>query len=185
MFAKRQTAQQWEHQQISVNGVSLHVVQAGPVEGPLVILLHGFPEYWASWQRYIEPLTENGYRVWAPDQRGYNLSSKPTEIGAYALDHLAGDITGLMDHAGRDKARIIGHDWGGTVAWWLAMQAPARVERILGQLPARYREVLTYRFLLDCSIRETAEHMRLTEYNVKVLQYQALKKAAALDPNLV
>src|SRR5215468_3072206 len=76
----------WEQEQISTNGVSLHVVQAGPIEGPLVILLHGFPEYWGSWRRYIQPLAGAGYRVWVPDQRGYNLSSKPQHSGAYTLD---------------------------------------------------------------------------------------------------
>ncbi len=129
MLAKQNSLQNWEEQQISVNGVDLHVVQVGPVEGPLVILLHGFPEFWRSWQHYIQPLAEAGYRVWVPDQRGYNLSSKPQEVAAYALDTLARDITGLMDSAGRERARIIGHDWGGTVAWWLAMRAPQRVER--------------------------------------------------------
>jgi pimeloyl-ACP methyl ester carboxylesterase len=129
MVIKQNRIERWEQQQISVNGVSLHVVQAGPVEGPLVILLHGFPEYWYSWQQYIEPLVEQGYRVWVPDQRGYDLSSKPQEISAYTLDNLALDITGLMDSAGRERARIIGHDWGGTVTWWLAMKHPERVER--------------------------------------------------------
>jgi len=129
MLAKENMTQQWEEQQMTVNGVNLHIVQAGPIEGPLVILLHGFPEYWYSWQRYIQPLVEAGYRVWVPDQRGYNLSSKPEAISDYALDALARDITGLMDAAGRKQARIIGHDWGGTVTWWLAMQAPERVER--------------------------------------------------------
>jgi len=129
MLAKEHILQRCEEQQISGNGVNLHVVQAGPVEGPLVILLHGFPEYWYSWQQYIQPLVEAGYRVWVPDQRGYNLSSKPQEISAYSLDNLARDILGLMDSAGRERARLIGHDWGGTVTWWLAMKYPQRVER--------------------------------------------------------
>src|SRR5690349_19452350 len=102
MGVKQSMIERWEQQQISVNGVSLHVVQAGPVEGPLVILLHGFPEYWYSWQQYIEPLVEQGYRVWVPDQRGYNLSSKPQSINAYTLDNLALDITGLIDIAGQE-----------------------------------------------------------------------------------
>lgn len=129
MLAKQPMTERWTHEQMSVNDISLHVVQAGPVEGPLVILLHGFPEYWYSWWRYIEPLAQAGYRVWAPDQRGYNLSSKPLGLSAYMLDNLARDITGLMDLAGRERAYIVGHDWGGTVAWWLAMQTPERVER--------------------------------------------------------
>ncbi len=129
MLAEQHRIDHWEHQQLTTNGVTLHVVQAGPTEGPLVMLLHGFPEGWYSWRRYIQPLAEAGYRVWAPDQRGYNLSSKPAEITAYRLDILARDILGLIDAAGSEKAVVIGHDWGGTVAWWLAMQYPQRVER--------------------------------------------------------
>jgi pimeloyl-ACP methyl ester carboxylesterase len=119
----------WEERQLNVNGVSLHVVQSGPSSGPLVILLHGFPEFWYSWKRYIQPLADAGYRVWVPDQRGYNLSSTPQDVTAYALDNLAQDITALMTIAGQDRARLVGHDWGGTVAWWLAMHSPERVER--------------------------------------------------------
>lgn len=129
MLAEQKRTDQWNHQEIETNDVTLHVVQAGPTEGPLVILLHGFPEGWYSWRRSIQPLAEAGYRVWAPDQRGYNLSSKPAEITAYRLDTLARDILGLIDAAGREKAVVIGHDWGGTVAWRLAMQYPQRVER--------------------------------------------------------
>src|SRR5215469_12588062 len=73
MLAEQQRRDQWTHRWIETNDVTLHVVQAGPTEGPLVMLLHGFPEGWYSWSRYIRPLTEAGYRVWAPDQRGYNL----------------------------------------------------------------------------------------------------------------
>src|SRR5215467_12969208 len=129
MHTEQKLVDRWEEQQVDVNGVSLHVVQAGPLSGPLVILLHGFPEYWYSWKRYIQPLAEAGYRVWAPDQRGYNLSSKPQDVSAYALDNLAQDIVGLMTIAGQDRVRLVGHDWGGTVAWWLAMRAPERIER--------------------------------------------------------
>jgi pimeloyl-ACP methyl ester carboxylesterase len=129
MRTEQNTIHPWEEQQIDVNGVSLHVVQAGPSSGPLVILLHGFPEYWYSWSRYIQPLADAGYRVWVPDQRGYNLSSTPQDVGAYTLDKLSQDITGLLAIAGRDRVRLVGHDWGGTVAWWLAMRTPERVER--------------------------------------------------------
>src|SRR5690349_3377864 len=108
MLAKENVTHQWEEQQMTVKGVRLEGVQAGSVDGPLVILLHGFPEYWYSWQRYIQPFVEAGYRVWVPDQRGYNLSSKPETIDAYTLDALARDITGLMDAARRKQARIIG-----------------------------------------------------------------------------
>ncbi len=99
-----------EHQQIAANGINLHVVQDGPSAGPLVILLHGFPEFWYGWRRQIPYLAAAGYRVWAPDQRGYNLSDKPDGIAAYTLNELAADVIGLMDAAGEEKAFVVGHD---------------------------------------------------------------------------
>src|SRR5215468_107423 len=98
---------------ISTNGIRLHVVEAGPKGGPLTILLHGFPEFWYGWRKQIDFLAENGFRVWAVDQRGYNLSDRPKEIAAYNLDLLSADVTGLIDAAGKEKAFLVGHDWGG------------------------------------------------------------------------
>lgn len=120
----------WDHRFVNTNGIRLHVAQAGPEEGPLVILLHGFPEFWYGWRRQIDALAQAGYRVWVPDQRGYNGSDKPKGIGAYTMPKLGGDVLGLMDAAGQEKACIIGHDWGANVAWWLALNAPQRVERL-------------------------------------------------------
>lgn len=111
--------------------VKLHVVKAGPVDGPLVILLHGFPEFWYGWKAQIEPLAAAGYRVYVPDQRGYNLSDKPDGLAAYSIDALAADVVGLIDEAGRQKAVIVGHDWGAAVAWWVAATYPNRVERLV------------------------------------------------------
>jgi len=119
-----------EHHDVATNGVRLHVVQCGPADGPLVVLLHGFPEFWWQWRKYFEPLAEAGYRVWAPDQRGYNLSDRPPQISAYTLDALAGDVAGLIDAAGREQACVVGHDWGAAVAWWLALTRPERVRRM-------------------------------------------------------
>jgi len=120
-----------EHQQITANGINLHVVQDGPSTGRLVILLHGFPEFWYGWRRQIPYLAAAGYRVWAPDQRGYNISDKPEGITAYTLDELAADVIGLMDAAGEEKAFVVGHDWGAAVAWWVAAKYPARVARMV------------------------------------------------------
>jgi len=111
-------------------GVTLHVARAGPEDGPLVVLLHGFPEFWYGWRHQIGPLAAAGLRVLAPDQRGYNLSEKPKGLGHYNLDALADDIVGLIDASKRKKAAIVGHDWGGIVAWWLALRHPDRVERV-------------------------------------------------------
>ena len=111
-------------------GVRLHVVEAGPGDGPLVLLLHGFPEFWVGWRHQIPALARAGWRVWAPDQRGYNQSDAPAGVAAYDVDRLADDVEALMDAAGAERARVVGHDWGAVVAWWLALRTPERVERL-------------------------------------------------------
>src|ERR1043166_9511465 len=112
-----------------VGDVSLHYVEAGA--GPLVVLLHGFPEFWFGWRRQIAPLAAAGFRVVAPDTRGYNLSSKPDGFEAYAVDLLAADIRALIGELGAESARVVGHDWGGSIAWTLAMNHPQAVERLV------------------------------------------------------
>ena len=103
----------------NVGEVQLHYVEAG--DGQLVVLLHGFPEFWYGWREQIEPLVNAGYRVVAPDLRGYNLSSAPEGFSAYTADKLATDIRGLIHELGAESAMVVGHDWGGTVGWTLAM----------------------------------------------------------------
>ena len=121
----------YEHQMISTNGIQLHVVQAGPKAGPLVILLHGFPEFWYGWKKQNDYLAERGFRVWIPDQRGYNLSDKPKGVAAYNLDTLAADILGLMDASGQEQVYLAGHDWGAIVAWWIAIHHPQRLKKLV------------------------------------------------------
>jgi pimeloyl-ACP methyl ester carboxylesterase len=116
---------------ITVNGLQLHTVIAGPRDAQLVVLLHGFPENWYAWRRQIKPLVEAGYRVVVPDQRGYNLSDKPIGIHHYRTPALATDIRELIHTFDRDRAIIVGHDWGGTVAWRLAMEYPDLVEKLV------------------------------------------------------
>lgn len=111
------------------NQVNLDVLQAGPQDGPLVILLHGFPEFWYGWRRQMPALAAAGFCVWVPDQRGYNRSEKPIGIDAYRLDTLAADVVGLIDAAGHQKAYIAGHDWGAAVTWRVANRYPDRVEK--------------------------------------------------------
>ncbi len=118
------------HRMIATNGIHLHAVEAGPEDGPLMILLHGFPEFWYGWRSQIAPLAGAGYRVLVPDQRGYNTSDKPKGVRAYNLDLLARDIVGLIDDAGREKAYVVGHDWGGMVGWWLGLKHADRLERL-------------------------------------------------------
>ena len=120
----------YEHDYVRTNGITLHVVKAGPQEGPLVILLHGYPEFWYGWRAQIPALINAGYHVWVPDQRGYNLSDKPQAMSAYTRNELALDVIGLIDSAGCEKAFVIGHDWGGAVAWWLASKYPDRVLKL-------------------------------------------------------
>ena len=120
-----------QHQSIQTNGITLHAVLAGPESGPLVVLLHGFPEHWYSWRKQIPVLAEAGFRVVAPDQRGYNLSDKPPHIRDYRLDALTEDVVGLIRALGRDQAVIVGHDWGGAVAHRLAMDYPAMVSKLV------------------------------------------------------
>jgi pimeloyl-ACP methyl ester carboxylesterase len=120
-----------KHTNVKTNGVTLHVVQAGREDAPLMILLHGFPEFWYGWKQQIDPLVALGYRVWVPDQRGYNLSDKPKGIRAYNLDETSADVIGLIDAAGCEKVIVIGHDWGAAVTWWLANKYPERLEKIV------------------------------------------------------
>ncbi len=110
--------------------VSLHAVAAGPPGGPAVILLHGFPEFWYGWHRQIEPLAAAGFRVIVPDQRGYNLSSKPSGVAAYALTELVSDVIAIADQLGQEKILIAGHDWGAAVAWSTALLHPRRVAKL-------------------------------------------------------
>ena len=115
---------------IETNGIRLHVARAGPADGPLLIFLHGFPEFWYGWRKQIPHFADAGFRVLVPDQRGYNLSDKPEGALAFSLDELAADVLGLMDAAGRERACLVGHDWGAAVAWWIAEHHPGRVERM-------------------------------------------------------
>jgi len=106
-----------------VGDVRLHYVEAG--DGPLIVLLHGFPEFWYGWRQQIEPLAAAGFRVVAPDMRGYNLSSAPSDVAAYDTDRLTADIVGLIHERGAESALLAGHDWGGSVAWATAMSTSA------------------------------------------------------------
>src|SRR5215471_10211351 len=105
-----------------IGDMRLHYVEAG--DGPLVVLLHGFPEFWYGWRLQIQPLAAAGFRVVAPDLRGYNLSSRPKGVKAYGGDQLTADIRGLIQERGAKSALLVGHDWGGSVAWATAMHYP-------------------------------------------------------------
>ena len=115
---------------VDANGIDFYLDTAGPEHGPLLFLLHGFPEIAYGWRHQILALANLGYRVVAPDQRGYGLSSKPAGVAAYRLDVLARDVVALADALGARTFSLVGHDWGGIVAWRVASDFADRVERL-------------------------------------------------------
>ena len=115
---------------VTTNAVRLHVVMAGPQNGPPVMLLHGFPEFWGGWAKQIPALAEAGFRVIVPDQRGYNLSSASKSIKPYNMTDLGWDVIGLLDYFGIGKVNLVGHDWGGVIAWGVALMFAERVKRL-------------------------------------------------------
>jgi pimeloyl-ACP methyl ester carboxylesterase len=114
-----------------VNGIRMHVVEKGSKGQPVLVFLHGFPEFWYGWQHQIAYFTEKGYRVLLPDQRGYNLSSKPKEIKAYLVSELARDIAQLIEAVGEKQVYLVGHDWGAAVAWAMAYLYPQLITRLI------------------------------------------------------
>lgn len=133
------------HGYAQANGVRLHYVEQG--SGPLVVLLHGFPDFWYSWRDQIPALAAAGFRVVAPDLRGYNESERPRGIAAYALDVLAADVAALILALGAAQATVVGHDWGGLVAWHVAMHHPEVVSSLVimnAPHPRAFRRELTH-----------------------------------------
>ena len=118
-----------ESRRVAVGDVTLHVVLAGPQDGEPVLLLHGFPEFWFAWRKVMGRLAAAGYRVIAPDQRGYNASDKPDGIDAYRVEPLADDVAALIGALGYGQVNLVGHDWGGGVAWQVVIRHPERVRR--------------------------------------------------------
>ncbi len=123
------------HRFIQVNGIQMHIAEAGT--GPLVVLLHGFPETWRSWRHQMAALADAGYHTVAPDLRGYGQTAAPPAIESYTVLHLVGDIVGLLDALAAPTAAVVGHDWGAIVAWHVALLRPDRV-RALSALSAPY-----------------------------------------------
>ncbi len=123
------TAEPWRHDWVTVDHrVRLHYVTAG--DGPLLLLLHGFPETWFSWRHQI-PVLARHFRVVAPDQRGYNLSDKPSGVASYTIEKLTDDVRDIIRAMGEERAIVVGHDWGGAVAWEFAARFPEMCERLI------------------------------------------------------
>jgi pimeloyl-ACP methyl ester carboxylesterase len=115
---------------IKTNGITFHVAESG--EGPLVLLLHGWPELWYSWRRQLHALAEAGYHAVAPDIRGYGQTDVPIALDAYSMRNLLADIEGLLDALGERDAVLVGHDWGATMAWTMAALRPDRCRAVVG-----------------------------------------------------
>ena len=134
--------EQFELRQIHANGIELRIAEQG--EGPLVVLVHGWPELWYSWRHQIGPLAAAGYRVVAPDVRGYGGSAKPHPVEAYSMTELMADLTGLIDALGEEKAILIGHDWGAPICWNTAALRPDKVAAIAAlSVPYRKRTAVS------------------------------------------
>ncbi|HUW36247.1 MAG TPA: alpha/beta hydrolase [Rhodocyclaceae bacterium] len=121
---------EFEHRFAPVNGIRLHTVSAGDPARPLMLFVHGFPEFWRAWHRQLREFSRDHHAV-APDMRGYNLSDKPSDVEAYRAEHLVEDLRQLIGHLGHRDCVLVAHDWGGAVAWNLAAQHPELVSRLV------------------------------------------------------
>jgi pimeloyl-ACP methyl ester carboxylesterase len=119
-----------KHHVVKANDIRIHVAEQG--EGPVVLLCHGFPESWYSWRHQLSALADAGFRAVAPDMRGYGETESPQAIDQYTLLHLVGDMVGVLDALGVDRAVIAGHDWGAPVAWHAALLRPDRFRAVVG-----------------------------------------------------
>ena len=127
------------HRIVETNGIRMHIAEQG--RGPTVLLCHGFPECWYSWRHQLAALAAAGFHAVAPDQRGYGQTDAPQEIERYTLLHLVGDMLGLLDALGVERAVIAGHDWGALVAWLAAQLRPDRFRAVIAlSVPFRARE---------------------------------------------
>jgi epoxide hydrolase 4 len=172
------------HRRVQTNGIELHVAVSGDAQAPLLLLLHGFPEFWFAWRDYMSNLAASGFYVVAPDQRGYNLSEKPLGVDAYQLEILADDIAGLASALGRDTFQIVGHDWGGSVAWSLATRHPSRLERMV-VLNAPHPAIWLRAMRSDPEQRRRSRYVRflqlpwLPEILLRLGRYRGVAKAFA------
>lgn len=128
--ARRELGIPLDARKVSVGDIELFVVRAGPPDGPPIVLLHGFPEFWYAWKDVMASLAQAGFRVIVPDQRGYGDSDKPPDVADYQIDRLGDDVANLIAALGYENAGVVGHDWGGGVAWNVAIRHPDRVRKL-------------------------------------------------------
>jgi epoxide hydrolase 4 len=166
------------HGYATVNGVRLHYAETGGGD-ELVLLLHGFPEYWYSWRHQLDALGQH-FHVIAPDMRGYNLSDKPSRVEAYRVDEIVGDVVGLIDNFGASQAAVVGHDWGATVAWAVAQRFPERVSKLaVMQVPpaAVWRANMSLRQVLRSWYMFLFQLPRIPEWMIGRKNMAAIDKA--------
>ena len=172
------------HRYADLGDVRLHYVEAG--EGPLVLLLHGFPQFWYQWRHQVPALVEAGFRVVAPDMRGYNLSDKPPGVRAYRVELLARDVERLIPACGERTAAVVGHDWGAIAAWIAVMRHPERVEKLAilnVPHPARFLDgLLSPMQLLRSSYVFFFQIPRLPEEVIRAGDFALLRSVLGRDP---
>ncbi len=164
------------HGYANVNGIRLHYAEAG--KGDLVLLLHGFPEFWYSWRHQIEALASR-FHVVAPDMRGANLTDKPLSAADYTIDLLVQDVIGLIDFFGAQKAAIVGHDWGASVAWAIAQKYPERVSKLAAlQVPPApvWRANMTGRQFLRSWYMLFFQLPKVPEFLLSKNDFEAIRK---------
>jgi pimeloyl-ACP methyl ester carboxylesterase len=128
--ARRELGIPLDARKVPVGDIELFVVRAGPPDGAPIVLLHGFPEFWYAWKDVMAPLAKAGFCVIVPDQRGYGDSDKPDDVDDYQVDRLGDDVANLIAALGYENAGVVGHDWGGGVAWNVAIRHPDRVRKL-------------------------------------------------------
>jgi pimeloyl-ACP methyl ester carboxylesterase len=169
---------------VDLHQVRLHCVEIG--EGPLVLLLHGFPECWVSWRNQLPALANAGFRAVAPDMRGYGTSDKPRGLDAYRIEVLARDVANLVEALGETGAHVVGHDWGGAVAWFFAMWHPERLERLTilnAPHPARFsRAMKRPRQFLRSSYMLFFQVPVIPELLLRANDFLALRRLFRYDP---
>ena len=173
---------QTTHLSLESQGLRFNVAVAGPVDGPLVMLLHGFPEFWYAWRHQAGPLAAAGYRVAMPDQRGYGRSDKPQGRRDYQLDKLAEDIIGIAKALNHERFQVVGHDWGGVVAWQLATRHFAHLEGMVILNAPHPATLLRYSLKNPLQLLKSAyvgffQLPVLPEFMLRFASYQALELA--------
>lgn len=151
---------------LEVGDLVFDAVAFGEPDGEVVLLLHGFPQSSWCWRHVWPSLVEAGYRVVAPDQRGYSPGARPTEVSAYAMPHLVADVLGMLDTLGADRAHVVGHDWGAAVAWQVAARHPDRV-RTMTAVSVPHPVAFTHALMTDEDQRRRSQYMRLFQVEGK------------------